>query len=41
MLHYLVTEWNTHLDDNKMNWSQHFIFAGGHAVSVLVTMAVR
>jgi hypothetical protein len=37
MLHYLVTEWNTHLDDNKMNWSQHFIFAGGHAVSVLVT----
>ena len=32
MLHYLVTEWNKHLDDNKMNWLQHFRFAAGHGI---------
>ena len=36
MLRYLVNEWNTHLENNNMNWFQHFKFAGGHSISVMI-----
>lgn len=35
MLQHLVRDWHKHLDENKMNWLQHFRFAGGHAMSCL------
>lgn len=33
MLQHLVRDWHKHLDENKMNWLQHFRFAGGQAMS--------
>ena len=35
MLQHLVRDWHKHLDENKMNWLQHFRFAGGQAMSCL------